>query len=254
MGLLEVDSISRSFGGVQAVQDFSMVQEEKQISGIIGPNGAGKTTTFNLISGVQKLDEGSITFLGEDITDDTAYRRTRKGLSRTFQNIRLFNNLSVLDNLKVAYGFKTRYNFWQQLLGTPAVHKIEKELDELANQYLIDFNLEKFRDYKPDNLSYGLRRKLELARALIVNPRLILLDEPAAGLNPQEIHMLIDSISEIQQERELSIILVEHHMELVMNICDRIHVLDFGKKIAEGTPDEIRNNDQVRNAYLGDEV
>jgi branched-chain amino acid transport system ATP-binding protein len=254
MGLLEVDSISRSFGGVQAVQDFSMVQEEKQISGIIGPNGAGKTTTFNLISGVQKLDEGSITFLGEDITDDTAYRRTRKGLSRTFQNIRLFNNLSVLDNLKVAYGFKTRYNFWQQLLGTPAVHRIEKELDELANQYLIDFNLEKFRDYKPDNLSYGLRRKLELARALIVNPRLILLDEPAAGLNPQEIHMLIDSISEIQQERELSIILVEHHMELVMNICDRIHVLDFGKKIAEGTPDEIRNNDQVRNAYLGDEV
>ena len=254
MRLLEVDSISRSFGGVQAVQSFSMIQDDKQISGIIGPNGAGKTTTFNLISGVQKLDEGNITFLGDDITDDAAFIRTRKGLSRTFQNIRLFNNLSVLDNLKVAYGFKTKYNFWKQMLGTPTVRRIEKEIDELANQYLTDFSLENYKDYKPDNLSYGLRRKLELARALIVDPKLILLDEPAAGLNPQEIHMLIDLISVIQQERELSIILVEHHMELVMNICDRIHVLDFGKKIAEGTPEEIRNNDKVRQAYLGDEV
>lgn len=254
MEILKVETISKNFGGVQAVKDFSMIQYDNEISGVIGPNGAGKTTIFNLISGVQSVDSGRIFFNDNDITNDISYKRTRKGMSRTFQNIRLFNNLSVLDNLKVAYGFKTRYNFWQQMLGTLRVKHIEKEIDELSRKYLADFDLEKYKDYKPDSLAYGLRRKLEFARALIVDPKLVLLDEPAAGLNPKEIHELINLISKIQQERKLSIILVEHHMELVMNICSIIHVLDFGQKIAEGNPEQIRKNEKVLQAYLGDEV
>lgn len=254
MEVLKVESISKNFGGVQAVKDFSMIQNDNVITGIIGPNGAGKTTIFNLISGVQQLSSGKVSFNGNNITKDSSFQRTRKGMSRTFQNIRLFNNLSVIDNLKVAYGFKTKYNFWQQMINSRKVKRVEKEVDELAMSYLSDFSLEKYKDYKPNSLAYGLRRRLEFARALIVEPKIVLLDEPAAGLNPREVHELIDLISKIQEERKLSIILVEHHMELVMKICARIHVLDFGQKIAEGEPEEIRKNDKVLQAYLGDEV
>ncbi len=254
MEVLKVDSISKNFGGVQAVKDYSMIQNDNIITGIIGPNGAGKTTIFNLISGVQQLSSGKVFFNGNNITKNSSFERTRMGISRTFQNIRLFNNLNVIDNLKVAYGFKTEYNFWQQMINSGKVRRVEKEVHEFAMSYLTDFGLEKYKNYKPDSLAYGLRRRLEFARALIVNPKLVLLDEPAAGLNPQEIHDLIDLISRIQEEQKLSIILVEHHMELVMKICTRIHVLDFGQKIAEGKPEEIRKNEKVLQAYLGDEV
>ena len=253
MEALKTINLSKNFGGVTAVEAFAMVQKENEISGIIGPNGAGKTTIFNLITGVYPVDSGEIWFYGKNITRLPSHKITDLGITRTFQNIRLFRNLDVLDNLKVAYGVKVRYTVWEEMIRFHRVRREEKETEEVAKSYLAYFGLEKYADTFPYNLPYGLQRRLELARALMVNPRLLLLDEPAAGLNPKEIRQLIDILLKIQKEKNLSIIIVEHHMELVMNICKTLHVLNFGKKIAEGEPREIQKNAAVLQAYLGNE-
>ena len=254
MSVLTVAGIGKNFGGVSAVDGFSLVQGENEITGIIGPNGAGKTTVFNLITGVYPTDSGKISFYDRDITKVPSHRVTALGITRTFQNIRLFRNLSILDNLKIAYGVKTHYTLWEEMVRFPTVRKSEQEVEGLARSYLAYFGLEKYSDSFPYNLSYGLQRRLELARALMADPKLLLLDEPGAGLNPKEIRQLMETILGIQREKNLSIIVVEHHMELVMNICKTIHVLNFGKKIAEGKPEEIQRDPAVLQAYLGDQV
>lgn len=254
MEILRVEGISKHFGGVVAVENFSMVQQENQITGIIGPNGAGKTTVFNLITGATPVDYGSILFMDREITKLPAHRRADQGIARTFQNIRLFRNLSVLDNMKVAHDMKVVYTLWEEMLRLPRVGKQERRIDEKARHFLAYLGLERFGDQKPHNLPYGIQRRLELARTLMTEPRILLLDEPAAGLNPHEVRSLMDTIRKIQEDNALTIVIVEHHMELIMNICSLIHVLDFGKKIAEGEPAAIKENEQVLQAYLGEEV
>jgi branched-chain amino acid transport system ATP-binding protein len=252
--VLKVTEMSKNFGGVAAVDNFSMVQRENEITAIIGPNGAGKTTVFNLITGVYPVDKGRVWFYGQETTRVPAHTITALGITRTFQNIRLFRNLNVLDNIKVAYGVKTRYTVWEEMARLPRVWREEREAIDLAKSYLAYFGMEKYAFYFPYNLPYGLQRRLELARALMASPKLLLLDEPGAGLNPKEIRELMGTLLKIKEEKKLSMIIVEHHMELVMNICTTLHVLDFGKKIAEGRPEEIKKNEQVLQAYLGDEV
>ena len=254
MEVLRITNLCKGFGGVSAVVQFGMVQQENEITGIIGPNGAGKTTVFNLITGIYPVDSGEIWFYGKRITGYPSHKITALGITRTFQNIRLFRNLNVLDNVKTAYGVKTRYTMWEEMVRYGRVREEEKRTEELARGFLSYFGLEKHSDSFPYNLPYGLQRRLELARALMASPRLLLLDEPGAGLNPKEIRQLMETLMRIQQEKGLSIIIVEHHMELVMNICKTIHVLDFGKKIAEGKPEEIQQNEAVLHAYLGDQV
>ena len=254
MEVLTVEGIGKNFGGVVAVDDFSMVQRENQITGIIGPNGAGKTTVFNLITGATTVDQGRILFMEREITHLPAHRRADLGIARTFQNIRLFGNLTVLDNMKVAHDMKVRYTLWEEMLRLPRVRRQEREVDEKAHHFLAYLGLEGYADQRPQNLPYGIQRRLELARTLMTEPRILLLDEPAAGLNPQEVRALMDTIRKIQEENSLTIVIVEHHMELIMNICSMIHVLDFGKKIAQGEPAAIKKNEQVLQAYLGEEV
>lgn len=254
MEVLKATDLSKNFGGVTAVEGFSMIQQENEITGIIGPNGAGKTTVFNLITGVYLADTGQMWLYGTEITRTPAHAITALGITRTFQNIRLFRNLNVLDNLKVAFGVKTHYTFWEEMARLPRVRREEREIVDLARSYLAYFGMEKYAEYFPYNLPYGLQRRLELARALMSSPKLLLLDEPGAGLNPREIRELMGTLIKIKEEKRLSMIVVEHHMELVMNICTTLHVLDFGKKIAEGRPEEIKKNEQVLQAYLGDEV
>lgn len=253
MSILKIEGATKNFGGVAAVVDFSMIQHENEITGIIGPNGAGKTTVFNLITGVYSPDNGRIFFMNKDITKSPAHKRTEAGISRTFQNIRLFKNLNVLDNIKVACGWKVRYSLWEEMIGLPRVIREEREIDEKARHFLEYLGLTQYTDQKPNNLSYGIQRRLELARTLIAEPKLLLLDEPAAGLNPREVVSLMGMINKLQQDHNLTIIIVEHHMELIMKICSLIHVLDFGKKIAEGKPEDIKKNELVLQAYLGDE-
>jgi branched-chain amino acid transport system ATP-binding protein len=252
--ILKIEGISKRFGGVVAVESFSMLQLENQITGIIGPNGAGKTTVFNLITGAAAVDQGRILFMDREITRLPAHRRTDLGIARTFQNIRLFGNLTVLDNMKVAHDMKVRYTLWEEMLRLPRVRRQEREIDEKARHFLAYLGLEEYAAQKPQNLSYGIQRRLELARTLMTEPRILLLDEPAAGLNPHEVRDLMDTIRRIQEENALTIVIVEHHMELIMNICSLIHVLDFGKKIAEGEPEVIKKNEQVLQAYLGEEL
>jgi branched-chain amino acid transport system ATP-binding protein len=254
MEILRVEGIGKHFGGVVAVESFSMVQRENEITGIIGPNGAGKTTVFNLITGATPVDSGKILFMGREITRFPAHRRADLGIARTFQNIRLFGNLTVLDNMKVARDMKVRYTLWEEMLRLPRVGRQEREIDEKARHSLAYLGLESYTDQKPQNLPYGIQRRLELARTLMTEPRILLLDEPAAGLNPHEVRGLMDTIRKIREENGLTIVIVEHHMELIMNICSLIHVLDFGKKIAEGEPEEIKKNEHVLQAYLGEEV
>src|SRR6056297_2486313 len=208
--LLSLKGISKNFGGVQAVQDFNLDQYPQQISAIIGPNGAGKTTTFNLITGIQPADSGKVFFHSKDISKFSAHKRMKLGITRTFQNIRLFNSLDVLDNLKTAYSSHYSYTTWEELLRLPRVRRQEKEIDSKAQELLEFFQLDQYRHNRPGNLAYGLQRRLELARTMIPNPEIMLLDEPAAGLNPREIHSLIDTIAQIRKMRpELSIIIVE---------------------------------------------
>ncbi|MDI2589035.1 ABC transporter ATP-binding protein [Psychrobacillus sp. NEAU-3TGS] len=252
--LLEVKNTGIQFGGLKAVQNLNMVLNQGELVGLIGPNGAGKTTSFNLLTGVYVPTEGDILFNGERINGLPPFKVTRKGVSRTFQNIRLFNELSVLDNVKVAYHSIAKHSIISSILRLPSHFSGEKEMEEKSIEFLKIFNLDKYKDELAKNLPYGQQRRLEIARALAANPKLLLLDEPAAGMNPQETKDLMDLIAFIRNKFDLTILLIEHDMNLVMGVCERIYVLDHGQLLAEGSPEVIRNHPKVIEAYLGEEV
>lgn len=258
MTVLKLEDISISFGGLKAVFNFNLELQQGELVGLIGPNGAGKTTIFNMITGVYTPTEGDIYLRQNDglkkITGYKPYQITRLGMARTFQNIRLFKELSVLDNVRIAHHFNVKYNAWQSIFRTPGFYKEEAEIREKALNLLKLFSIDHKSEELAKNLPYGEQRKLEIARALATNPRLLLLDEPAAGMNPQETMDLMNLIQFIRKEFDLTILLIEHDMNLVMGICERIVVLDYGQIIAEGNPEAIKHNPRVIKAYLGEEV
>lgn len=251
--LLETTDLSKSFGGIKAVQNFLIHIDEGEIIGLIGPNGAGKTTAFNLLTGVYTPTTGKILFGGKDIIGRKPYQITALGIARTFQNIRLFGELTALENVKIAFTLHASYSFPEAILRLGRYGREEQVIDEKARELLRAFKLEDIASEQAKNLPYGQQRRLEIARALATRPRLLLLDEPAAGMNPQETQELTDMIRWIRDTYHLSILLIEHDMALVMQICERIYVLDYGKILAEGLPEEIKNNPAVIKAYLGTE-
>jgi branched-chain amino acid transport system ATP-binding protein len=254
VALLKATKLSKEFGGLKAVSNFDVTIEKGELIGLIGPNGAGKTTAFNLLTGVYEPTTGEIEFDGRSIVGLKPYQITQRGLARTFQNIRLFSELSVLDNVKIAYHFHVKYGILESVLHMGRYHKEEAEIEEKAIAILKIFNLADKKDEISKNLPYGEQRRLEIARALAAQPKLLLLDEPAAGMNPQETQQLMKMIQWIKQEFDLTILLIEHDMSLVMNVCERIYVLEYGSIIAQGVPEEIKNNPRVIEAYLGEEV
>ena len=252
MALLDIDHLSISFGGLSAVYNFHVSVEEGELYGLIGPNGAGKTTVFNLLTGVYKPDEGIIRLDGKDITGLATARINREGIARTFQNIRLFAKLSVLDNVKAGLHHRFPYGTLSGVLKLPAYRKAEAEMDAEALKLLDVFELGAYRDHLATNLPYGAQRKLEIARAVATNPKLLLLDEPAAGMNPNETQELMDTIRFIRDTFHLTVLLIEHDMRLVSGICDRITVLNFGRILAEGNTKEVLNDPEVVKAYIGE--
>ncbi len=251
MSILEMVKISQEFGGLRAVDAVSLAVAPQEILGIIGPNGAGKTTLFNIITGIYIPNEGELIFQGRRIDRMAPHDIARLGIGRTFQNIRLFNKLSVLDNVRVGCFGVTGSGFWSCLLRLPASRREEKETYNRALELLEMVDLADKRDEYADSLAYGEQRRLEVARALALNPSLLLLDEPGAGMNAGEKEELMAFIRRIRDQLDLTIILVEHDMNLVMNICERIAVLDYGRKIAEGTPTQVKNDERVIQSYLG---
>ena len=252
MAMLDVKNLSISFGGLKAVDDFSITIEKGQLYGLIGPNGAGKTTIFNLLTGVYKPDGGRILLDGKDITGHKAIQINQAGIARTFQNIRLFKELSVLDNVKVGLHNHHKYSTLSGILRLPSYYKVEKEMDERAMELLKVFDLDKEFDYKASNLPYGKQRKLEIARALATEPKLLLLDEPAAGMNPNETAELMKTIRFVRDHFDMTVLLIEHDMKLVSGICERRTVLNFGHMLAEGPTSEVLSNPEVIKAYLGE--
>ncbi len=251
--LLRTKDVSEVFGGLKAVADFNIYINRGELIGLIGPNGAGKTTAFNLITGVYQPTTGEITFDGKSIVGLKPYQITQRGIARTFQNIRLFSELSVLDNVKIAYHCHVKYGLLESVLRVGRYFGEEKEIEEESMKLLKIFKLDDKAYETAKNLPYGAQRRLEIARALAAKPKLLLLDEPAAGMNPQETKELMDMIHWIRKQFGLTVLLIEHDMSLVMGICERIYVLEYGMIIADGTPDEIKNNPEVIRAYLGDE-
>ena len=252
MSLLKTTNLGISFGGLRAVDDVNIEIKEGELVGLIGPNGAGKTTIFNLLTGVYKPTDGDISINEISINKKNTPQIVALGVARTFQNIRLFKNLSVLDNVKMALNSSMKYNTFEAIFRLPRFWKEEKEITDRALDLLDIFDMAEMANVISGNLSYGQQRKLEIARALATNPKLLLLDEPAAGMNPNETRELMKTISFIRNKFEISILLIEHDMDLVMGICERLYVLNFGKVIASGPPDEIQNNKEVIAAYLGE--
>lgn len=252
--LLKVDNVSMVFGGLRAVSNLSMHIDEGELIGLIGPNGAGKTTAFNMITGVYTPTEGKVYFNGQQSSGKKSYQVTQMGMARTFQNIRLFSELSVIDNVKIAYNMHVTYNLADAIVRDGKYLSEEEFITQKAMDLLKIFHLEEEAHEVAKNLPYGKQRRLEIARALATEPKLLLLDEPAAGMNPQETKELMEMIRWIRKEFNLSILLIEHDMGLVMGVCERIYVLEYGMKIAEGTPEEIKHNKRVIEAYLGEEV
>lgn len=250
--ILEVNELGINFGGLRAVNDFSMKIEKGQLYGLIGPNGAGKTTVFNMLTGVYAPTDGTVVLEGKKISGLKPYIITRRGIARTFQNIRLFQDMTVKENVLVALDSHASYGLFSGMLKSPKSIRQEKELDAEAMELLKVFHLENDADKLARNLPYGKQRELEIIRALGAHPKLLLLDEPAAGMNPQETQNLMDTIRLVRDRFHIAILLIEHDMKLVMGICEKISVLNYGMLLAEGTPDEIRNNQDVIKAYLGE--
>lgn len=251
MALLKADNITMQFGGITAVKDFNLELNNGEIISLIGPNGAGKTTAFNMITGVYKPTKGHVAFKGQDLSKLSPDKITASGIARTFQNIRLFKDLSVLENVLIANHLNIKSSFISATLKLPSYKKEEKQMYERSSELLKKVGLFDLRNEKASSLPYGKQRKLEIARALATNPEILLLDEPAAGMNPKETLDLMNFVKKIKDEFKLSILMIEHHMQMVMGISDKIYVLEYGITIAQGTPKEIQNNDKVIQAYLG---
>ena len=250
--MLEVKNLSISFGGLKAVDGFDVTIEKGQLYGLIGPNGAGKTTVFNLLTGVYKPDTGSIVLDGKNITGKKTIEINQDGIARTFQNIRLFKELTVLENVKAGLHNHFKYSSLTGILRLPKYYQTEKAMDEKAMELLKVFDLDKESHYKAANLPYGKQRKLEIARALATEPKLLLLDEPAAGMNPNETAELMDTIRFVRKEFNMTILLIEHDMKLVSGICEKLTVLNFGQVLATGDTSDVLNDPQVITAYLGE--
>lgn len=250
--VLIAKNLGITFGGLKAVSDFNLDINEGELVGLIGPNGAGKTTVFNLLTGVYEPTEGEFFLNGLRMNGKKTYQVVASGIARTFQNIRLFKNLTVLENVKVAFSKNIHYSILNAIFRSKSYWREEAEIDKKARDLLSLFNLEDKADYLANNLPYGAQRKLEIARALATDMKLLLLDEPAAGMNPTETAELLNCINLIREKFNVSILLIEHDMSLVMNICERIVVIDYGSTIASGLPNEIANNKKVIAAYLGE--
>ncbi len=257
MSYLTIDRITKNFGGLSAVSNVSIKVEKGELVGLIGPNGAGKTTLFNVLSGVYKPTSGRILLFKDgkeiELNKLPPYKITLQGVARTFQNIRLFKELTVLDNVKIAMNQQAEYGIFGALTRFGKFYKSEAHIEEQAHQFLEKVNLNELAYEQAKNLPYGKQRQLEIARAMATGAQLLFLDEPAAGMNPQETAALTEFIAKIRREMDLTIVLIEHDMSLVMNICERIFVLDYGKLIASGSPMEVKNNPRVIEAYLGEE-
>ena len=252
MNLLEVNALGISFGGLKAVDNFHVSVKKNELYGLIGPNGAGKTTIFNLLTGVYKPNAGEILVNGKNLVGMSCIKISHEGVARTFQNIRLFNKLSVLDNVKAGYFDSQKYSFVDGILRLPNYFKKEKAMDEAAMDLLSVFRLKDLAKEYAGNLPYGKQRKLEIARALSTNPSLLLLDEPAAGMNPSETEELMETIRLVRDRFDMTVLLIEHDMKLVSGICDRLTVLNFGQVLAEGETAEVLHDEKVIKAYLGE--
>lgn len=246
-------NVTHYFGGLRAVYNFNLTLEGGELMALIGPNGAGKTTAFNLVSGFYRPSEGEIVFNGKEIMGLRPHQVTGLGMARTFQNIRLWNSLTVFENLCISQHYHLGYGFLQSILQTRKFKESERRVKKTADELLETLGLRHYANEYPKNLPYGLQRRVEIGRALSIRPKLLLLDEPAAGMNPGDVDQLIDLIRWIRKEFKLTIWLIEHHMRVVMSICESIKVVDFGETIAEGPPEAIRQNPRVIQAYLGDE-
>lgn len=254
MSLLQIKDLTHFFGGLRAVYDFNLNMQEGELVGLIGPNGAGKTTIFNLVTGAYKPTEGEVRLNGDNLIGLRPHQITAQGVARTFQTIRLWNELTVLDNIRIAHASCIEYGLADSILRSQRYRKEEKQIKERAMELLAAFGLDGQAQELAKNMPYGAQRRVEIARALATEPRLLLLDEPAAGMNPGEIEALLELVQQIRQEFGLTIWIIEHQMRVIMNICERIKVIDFGETIAEGVPVEIQNNPQVIEAYLGQEA
>ena len=252
MAMLDVKNLGISFGGLKAVDNFSVTIEKGELYGLIGPNGAGKTTVFNLLTGVYKPDMGSIHLDGKNITGRKTIEINQDGIARTFQNIRLFKELSVLDNVKAGLHNHHPYSTIEGIFRLPRYYKVEREMNDRAMELLKVFDLDGERDYKASNLPYGKQRKLEIARALATDPKLLLLDEPAAGMNPNETAELMETIRFVRDHFDMTVLLIEHDMKLVSGICEKLTVLNFGQVLTQGETSAVLNDKRVITAYLGE--
>ena len=252
MAMLEVTNLGISFGGLRAVDGFEIKIDKGQLYGLIGPNGAGKTTVFNMLTGVYKPDDGKIILDGENLVGKSTVEINKAGIARTFQNIRLFNEQTVLDNVKIGLHNQYYYSTLTGILRLPKYRRIEKEMNDKARELLKIFEFEGKENYLASNLPYGDRRRLEIARALATNPKVLLLDEPAAGMNPNETKELMEMICFVREKFDMTILLIEHDMKFVSGICEEITVLNFGEVLAQGKTKEVLNDPEVIRAYLGE--